>query len=53
MSRPYSEAMAVRLSMIYTPCAISLREQTGDITMFAQFEEGVLALRGQRSYHTI
>ena len=24
----------------YTPCATSLREQTGDIITFAQFEEG-------------
>ena len=27
-------------SVPYTPCATSSREQTGDIIMFAQFEEG-------------
>ena len=36
----YSEAMVVRLSVAYTPCATSLREQTGDIFTFTQFEEG-------------
>ena len=32
--------MAMCLSVTYTPCAKSLREQTGDIITFAQFEEG-------------
>ena len=32
--------MAMRPSVTYTPCATSLREQTGDIITFAQFEEG-------------
>ena len=27
-------------AVTYTPCAASLREQTGDIITFAQFEEG-------------
>ena len=40
MSRPYSEVMAMCPSMTYTPCATSLRGQTGDIITFAQFEEG-------------
>ena len=32
--------MAMRPAVTYTPCAMSLREQTGDIITFAQFEEG-------------
>ena len=32
--------MAMRLAVTYTPCATSLRETTGDIITFAQFEEG-------------
>ena len=39
-SQPYSEAMAMRLSVTYTPYYTSSREQTGDIITFAQFEEG-------------
>ena len=31
--------MAIRLAVTYTPCATSLREQTGNIITFAQFEE--------------
>ena len=34
--------MVMCLSVTYTPCAVSSREQTGDIIMFAQFEEGDL-----------
>ena len=30
----------MRLAVTYTPCATSLRGKTGDIIMFAQFEEG-------------
>ena len=37
---PYSEAMAMRLAVIYTPCATSSREKNGDTITFAQFEEG-------------
>ena len=40
MSRPYSEVMVMRPSVIYTPYATSLKEQTGDVIAFAQFEEG-------------
>ena len=29
-------------SVTYTPCATSLKEQTGNITSFAHFEEGNL-----------
>ena len=43
MSQPYSEAIAMRLSVTYTPCATFLREQTGGIIMFTQFEEGNLS----------
>ena len=39
-SRPYSEAMAMRLAVTYTPYGTSSREQTGNIITFAQFEEG-------------
>ena len=39
-SQPYSEAMAVCLAVTYTPCATSLRGETGDIITFAHFEEG-------------
>ena len=31
MSQPFSEAMAIHPSVTYTPCAMSSREQTGDI----------------------
>ena len=41
-SRPYSAAVAMRLSVTYTPCATYSREKTGDIITFAQFEEGGL-----------
>ena len=41
-SRPYAEAMAMRLAVTYTPYATSSKEQTGDVIMFAQFEEGNL-----------
>ena len=40
MSRPYSESMAMRLAVTYTPYATSSKEQTGDVITFAQFEEG-------------
>ena len=42
-SRPYSEAMAIRPSVTYTPCATSSREQTGNIITFTQFKEGTSA----------
>ena len=38
--QPYSEEMLMRLVVTYTPCAMSAREQTGDIITFTQFEEG-------------
>ena len=37
-SRPYSEAMVKRPAVMYTPYGTYLREQTGDIIMFTQFE---------------
>ena len=39
MSRPYSEAMAMRPAVTYTPYATSSKEQTGDVITFTQFEE--------------
>ena len=38
--QPYSEAMAMRSAVTYTPYGTSSREKTGDINTFAQFEEG-------------
>ena len=38
-SRPYAEAMAMRLTVTYTPYATSSKEQTGDVITFAHFEE--------------
>ena len=38
-SQTYSEAIAIRLAVTYTPCATSSREQTDDIITLAQFEE--------------
>ena len=40
MSQPYSEAMAMRPEVTYTPYAKSLKEQTDDVIAFTQFEEG-------------
>ena len=40
MSRSYLEAMAMRPAVTYTSYATSLKEQTGDVITFAQFEEG-------------
>ena len=40
MSQHYSEAMAMRPAVTYTPYATSSKEQTGDVITFAQFEEG-------------
>ena len=37
-SWPYSEAMAMRLTVTYTPYGTSSREQTDDLITFAQFE---------------
>ena len=39
-SQTYSEAIAIRLAVTYTPCATSSREKTGNIIIFAHFEEG-------------
>ena len=39
-SRPYSEALAMRPAVTYTPHATSSKEQTGDVITFARFEEG-------------
>ena len=37
MSQPYSEAMMMRPTVTYIPCATSLREQASDIITFSQF----------------
>ena len=39
MSRPYSEAMAMRPDVSYIPCSASSKEKTGDIITLAQFED--------------
>ena len=41
-SRPYSEAMAMRPAVTYTPYATSSKKQTGNVITFVQFEEGNL-----------
>ena len=38
-SQPYMEAIAMCHAVTYTPYATSSKEQTGDVVMFAQFEE--------------
>ena len=42
MSRPYSEAMVIHLSVTYTPYATCSKEKTGDIITITQFGEGDL-----------
>ena len=42
-SRPYSEAMAMRPAITYTPYATSSKEQIGDMITFSHFEEGNLS----------
>ena len=39
-SRPYSEAIAMRPAVAYTPYATSSRGKLGNIITFTQFEEG-------------
>ena len=39
-SQPYSEPMALRQAVTYTPYAMSSKEQTGDVITFTQFKEG-------------
>ena len=41
-SRLYAEAIAMCPTVTYTPYTTSSKEQTGNVIMFAQFEEGVL-----------
>ena len=41
-SQPYAEAMAMRLTVTYTPYSTSSEEQTVDVITFTQFEEGTL-----------
>ena len=42
MSQPYEEAMDMCLAVSYKHYATYSREQTGNIIMFTQFEEGNL-----------
>ena len=42
MSQPYVEVMAMRPAVSYTPYDTYSREKTGNIIMFAHFEEGCL-----------
>ena len=44
MSQTYSEAMSMRLEVMYTPYTMSSREQTGNAITFAQFEEGKILI---------
>ena len=44
-SQPYSEAMAMRQDVMYTHFDTCLREQTGDIITFTQFEEGNILIK--------
>ena len=39
-SRPYSEAMAMRPAVTYTPYTTSSKEKIGNVITFAQFKEG-------------
>ena len=39
-SRPYSEAMAMSLAVMYTLYGTSSKEQTGNVITFTHFEEG-------------
>ena len=39
-SRPYPKVMVIRPAVTYTLYATSLKEQTGNVVMFAQFEDG-------------
>ena len=40
--------MMMSPSVTYTPCATSSREQTGDIIMFTQFEEGKIVTKTRK-----
>ena len=48
-SQPYSEEMAMQMSVSYIPYDISSKVKTGNITTFTQFEEGGLLLE----YHNV
>ena len=44
-SRTYSEAMAMRPEVTYTLYVTSLKEQTGDVITFTQFDEGNISTK--------
>ena len=48
-SQPFSEAMAMRPDLTYTPCAASSREQTGGIITSVQFEEGNILTKNRKN----
>ena len=48
-SRPYSEAMVMRLAVTYTPYATSSKEKTGDVITLTQFEEGNILARNRNN----
>ena len=48
-SQRYSEPMAMRPAVTYTPCTTSSREQTGNIITFAQFEEGNILTKTRKA----
>ena len=41
-SQPYAEVMDMRMAVSYIPWDTSLREKTGNLITFAQFEQGDL-----------
>ena len=46
--RPFSEAMAMRPAVTYTPYATSSKEKTGNVITFAQFEEGKILTKTRK-----
>ena len=50
--QPYAEAMEMRPAVTYTPYATSSKEKTGNVIMFAQFEEGNLISENRNDTET-
>ena len=48
-SQPYSEAMAMRPAVAYTPYERFSREQNGNVIKFAQFEEGNILTKARKN----
>ena len=51
--QPYSEAMVMHMSVTYTPCDTSSREQTGNIITLAQFEEGNILSKTRNNLESV